>query len=691
MSEHASTPAPAPAPPRAPAGPVVLDGAAAALRPAPAPRERDAEFLAAVQREFRFVVHRLQHDIDRLGEFAPSPEAGAAAREALEATRTIAALTRELLDFSRLLSDQPVPRPVAFRLDASIEPLRARHAAEAKEGGSSFEVSMDPLVPQHVEGDASRLRQVLDLMMRAVAAEAGGGAARLVVCRADEDDARARIDFTAVAPRARAAIPAPPATDGDGELEGSEIPPRPASVHLHAAARFAAAIGGEVTMRAAGGDEVSCTLRLWLGKAGPRKEVGAPKDVAGRRVLLAAPSGPARVSLQMALRAMDCRHEAVDGVAAALRALQTAALRHEAFDAVLFDLGLDADRFAAELRGLDGVAETPVVVIADVGVPGDADWATAAGFDAYLVKPVKAEDLRGALARVLRDPAAPGRAAAPAPLVTAHSLREEERPPLRVLVVDDDRVHRLVVRAALERMGHRVVEAGDGAEGMEAFGRETFDAVVLDVRMPDMDGDQVAVMMRARERGRPGRPARILCVTAQHSADDRERCVAAGADDFLLKPLDPMRLSALLEGGDAPAADAPLPPDPAAAEPTGPAAAAEIASDAPPIDLASLERVSLGIPALRAEMLEMLNIQVEAGLGLLEHAAHAGDHGAARSAADLLHSLATSGGAVTFAGRVAPFAAAGGWEMAELAKALPTLRAEAALLQQVAHRLDAAA
>uniref|UniRef100_A0A832MKH1 Response regulator n=1 Tax=Eiseniibacteriota bacterium TaxID=2212470 RepID=A0A832MKH1_UNCEI len=656
-------------------------------------RSQEGAFLGAVQREFRVAVNWLRNCIGQIVEHTADDRQRAVAREAMNWTRSIGALTHELLDFSRLLSGQAVAQATQFDLGAALEALRAQPLPEGEGEGFRLDVTVAPEVPHHLAGDPGRIRQVLSLALRAMAPDLATPAARLAVERRREDADEVLLDFTISAPRAGAAgRPDAPAAGRTAARPAA----RPAPLHRLMAERLAAALGGElIEMDSA--ERAGWRLRVPLRKAGPRSAADAPEvSLRGRRVLVASASGALRVSLQIALRNLGCEPEVAEEGRAALRALRHAAARGVPFDVAIVDLllhGMDGEQLGAATRGDDALRGTSLVMLTDVGSPGDADWALASGFAAYLVKPVKPKELRSVLARLIaaRERRAGAGSAEGRDLVTRHTLREASRPALRALVVDDDRVNLLALRTALERMGHSVTTAESGHEGLERWSEGRFDVVLLDARLPDVDGDQVALTMRARERGRQEPRALILCMSSNQLPGDRERCLAAGADDFLRKPLDPTRIAHYLAGlarGAARLEASPLPDGladlrasleaaltPAGAEDPG-ARGARVLAPAP-LDEARLDMASMGIASLRREMLETLVAEVGAGIARFETAVRSGDGGPVSLEADQLHSLCTSVGARRLASLLAPFASAGSSaDLDALARALPALRME---------------
>jgi CheY-like chemotaxis protein len=186
-----------------------------------------------------------------------------------------------------------------------------------------------------------------------------------------------------------------------------------------------------------------------------------------------------------------------------------------------------------------------IVVLSSLGQRGDADRCRALNVGAYLCKPVKCSDLLESIEGVLRRGKANGDAAAE--LVTRHSLRESPgsesaRRKLNILVAEDNPVNQTVARRMLEKAGHRVVVAADGQLAVDALSNEHFDVVFMDVQMPVMDGFEAVAEIRRREeaakRGDPGNGRTpIIAMTAHAMAGDRDRCLAAGMDGYVGKPI----------------------------------------------------------------------------------------------------------------------------------------------------------
>jgi len=215
----------------------------------------------------------------------------------------------------------------------------------------------------------------------------------------------------------------------------------------------------------------------------------------------------------------------------------------ERFEIVLSDLlmpEMDGLELAARLRETNGATSPPpVVILSSIGVR-DREEAGVAG---WLAKPVKPSALHDAIATVLlgvvvaQPTAAPVRTAAmQAPL--------GERHPLRILLAEDNAVNQKLALRLLQQQGYAATVAGDGQQAIDALANAEFDAVLMDVQMPELDGMEATRRIRARW---PDRLLRIVAMTANAMAGDRETYLAAGMDDYISKPIRPAELTAALE------------------------------------------------------------------------------------------------------------------------------------------------
>jgi CheY-like chemotaxis protein len=230
----------------------------------------------------------------------------------------------------------------------------------------------------------------------------------------------------------------------------------------------------------------------------------------------------------------------------ALATLHAARRFARSFALVLTDSnmpGIDGFALVEQARQEASLRQTTIMMLTSAGRRGDAARCRELGIAAYLIKPVSESELLEAVLRVLATKVRP---ADEPGLVTRHSLREG-RPSLRILLAEDNAVNQRLAARLLEKRGHTVVVAATGREAVEAFSRQKFDLVMMDVQMPEMDGFQATAAIRTRENG-TGVHTPIIAMTAHAMTGDRERCLAAGMDGYVSKPIQAQELFGAVEG-----------------------------------------------------------------------------------------------------------------------------------------------
>jgi CheY-like chemotaxis protein len=229
----------------------------------------------------------------------------------------------------------------------------------------------------------------------------------------------------------------------------------------------------------------------------------------------------------------------------ALDALKRAAADGTAFSLVLLDAQMpevDGFHVVKEMRQHSQLSSTIVVMLTSAGLRGDAARCRELGIHAYLPKPIKRSDLLEAIKTVLSSP---GRMKQAPGLVTVHSLRESRRH-LQILLAEDNRVNQLLATRLLEKAGHAVVLAETGTAALEALEKRSFDLVLMDVQMPEMDGLEATASVRLREQS-TGKHIPIIAMTAHAMVGDKDRCLQAGMDAYISKPLSVKDLFATIE------------------------------------------------------------------------------------------------------------------------------------------------
>jgi CheY-like chemotaxis protein/HPt (histidine-containing phosphotransfer) domain-containing protein len=301
-------------------------------------------------------------------------------------------------------------------------------------------------------------------------------------------------------------------------------------------------MGGRMWLESAPheGSTFHFTVRLGLTDARPDPPAVNLTDLP---VLIVDDNGVNRRVLHDLLRRWKMRPTVVDSGAAAMRALIEANDQGRPFSLVLLDAnmpGMDGFEVARRIRD-EAKLDATIMMLSSSGQFDESKKCREVGIATHLTKPVEQRELLGAIARVLAQE--PGQRA-PLPSTMLPADLPERR--LRVLLAEDNAVNQRLASSLLERRGHKVVIANNGREAVEAMQRQSFDVVLMDVQMPEMGGFESTDVIRALERERNQRTP-IIAMTAHAMKGDRERCLAAGMDEYLTKPLDPKQLCQVVE------------------------------------------------------------------------------------------------------------------------------------------------
>jgi CheY-like chemotaxis protein len=240
------------------------------------------------------------------------------------------------------------------------------------------------------------------------------------------------------------------------------------------------------------------------------------------------------------VRRMDMEPVSAPTGAQAIDMLLSAHAAGNPFDLAILDVHMpimDGFEVARRIREDERFDDLVLLTITSAGRPGDGALCKQLRISSYLLKPITPTELRDAIQLTLaRDQGTPGEAS----LVTRHSLREAWGS-LRVLLAEDNQVNQRLAVHLLERLGHEVQVASSGVEAVQLYESSTFDLVLMDIQMPEMDGEEATRRIRAIEEERGGRVP-IVAMTAHAMKGDRERFLAAGMDEYISKPVSQERL-----------------------------------------------------------------------------------------------------------------------------------------------------
>jgi CheY-like chemotaxis protein len=312
------------------------------------------------------------------------------------------------------------------------------------------------------------------------------------------------------------------------------------------------AMGGEISATSEVGGGSQFIVRLKLAVDETSVAAPSPEDLAGVRALVADDVAVNRDILCEQLGAWGIRATACSDALSAYKMAQNEAAEGRPFDIAILDQqmpDIDGIDLARRLRLDPQTIATPLILLTSAGRKGEPEEIADALFDAYLVKPARSSMLLDAIVSCLQ-----GRAVEKILLTVetmqaapeSQAVAEIDRRPAQVLVAEDNVVNQMVITSMLEKLGCETTIASNGVEAVDFYGKMKFAIVLMDISMPEMDGVEATAQIRAIQE-RTGDRTPIIGVTAHALAEDRQRCIDAGMDDYLPKPVKPDALRRMLE------------------------------------------------------------------------------------------------------------------------------------------------
>ncbi|WP_428407238.1 response regulator [Hyphococcus sp.] len=491
------------------------------------------QFLATMSHEMRTPLNGILGMTSLLLDTGLAPNQRAYAESVRESGVALLALINDLLDYSKLEAGRIDIERSAFSPQTLIQSVAELLSPKAADKGIEITAYVDGAVPAELYGDEARLRQVLiNLAGNGVKFTDEGGVgieARLV----SAEDGSAQIAFsvrdTGVGiPEDKQAAIFDEFAQGDASGERKR---EGAGLGLAIARKIVRAMNGDISLASRPGEGSAFTFTVELGFDGDAPEKPQPFETP---VIVATRSGVLSRSLQLQLAAIGAENViAVTTPAAAL-----SAMGDHPGAVLLCDIYIAGE----SAQPLARKASRSYVLLSPLA-RGRINELREAGFDGYFIKPIRqsslhkqlADDVEGAPA--MKEPqAAPADKADPAPSSGAKTFR--------VLLAEDNQINAVLATTIIKRAGHLVDIANNGAEAVEACENGEYDLILMDMHMPHVDG--LEATRRIRKLAGPMRKAPIIALTANAMAADRQKCLAAGMDDFLSKPFEPSDLTALL-------------------------------------------------------------------------------------------------------------------------------------------------
>ena len=455
----------------------------------------------------------------------------------------------DILDYAKIEADLLELEPVDFNLRSTLGDVVEAMAFQANEKGLDLACRIAPDVPEVVVGDAGRIRQILTNLVGNAVKFTEKGEIVLDVSYEGQMVTRQALHFsirdTGIGiPLNKQKMIFDAFTQADNTSTRAH---GGAGLGLAISAKLIKIMGGNfwVKSRPGKGSTFHFTALFDTREGTPSSTSAHPVDLKKTPVLVVDDSETYRHILEELLASWEMVPASASNGQAALALMEEAHDDGNPFPLVMIDAdmpGMDGFVLADRIRENTKFANTKMIMLTVPGVRGDGERCREAGISAFLTKPGKQSDILDAIMTTLAADAGESKNAS---LIANHPLREGRRT-LHILLAEDNVINQKVAVSLLEKAGHHIVVACNGRKAVEAHEQGTFDLILMDVHMPEMNGLEATAMIRANEQ-ETGDRIPIIAMTAHTMKGDQDRCLGAGMDGYISKPIDPGRLLDVIE------------------------------------------------------------------------------------------------------------------------------------------------
>jgi PAS domain S-box-containing protein len=472
------------------------------------------------------------------------------ARTVQSSAETLLTIINDILDFSKIEAGKLEFEKIDFDLRFTLDEITEILSVKAEEKQLEFVGFVQPDVPSRLQGDPGRLRQILlNLASNAIKFTTAGEVV-IEAALLEEDQERAKLRFTVK--DTGIGIPADRLNrlfKSFSQVDSSTTRQYGGTgLGLAISKRLVEMMNGQIGVESeeGRGSDFWFTVELDKQPDAGQSQASAmlPEDLRGKRILAVDDNATNRKIIKSYLKAWQCRATVAPDADQAMALLTLAAENETPFEMAIIDFmmpGMDGEALGRAIKANPALKGIHLILLTSRGMRGDAARARNLGFEGYLTKPIKESPLFNAILAVFGKKLEKNRPH-DSGIVTLHSLAESGKRKLQILLTEDNAVNQKVALIHLRKFGFSVDVAENGREAVEAVQKRRYDLVLMDIQMPEMDGLEATRTIRGAGSDIP-----IIAMTANAMKGDREKCLEAGMNDYLSKPVNPKELLAKIE------------------------------------------------------------------------------------------------------------------------------------------------